>query len=138
VHHWVRLTVPLALLVAVAWMSGVPPAARVAAGALALVLGAALDQSQRLEAYKTGTSSFVHLAVFAGLTALLLALLLQRRTHGERAHDVRADDERAHGERATASEPMVRAPTTSGPMVHGPTVSASAAAVDAKTPWHVR
>jgi hypothetical protein len=105
VHHWVRLTVPLALLGVVAWMRGVPPAARAAAGALALVLGATLDQSQRLEAYKTGTSSFLHLAVFVGLTALLLALLLQRRANGARAKDARANAG------PTVREPTAREPT---------------------------
>jgi len=114
VHHWVRLTVPLALLLAVAWMRGVPPAARAAAGALALVLGATLDQSPRLEAYETGTSSFLHLAVFAGLTALLLALLLQRRTHGAQANDARANGARDNAAGDNGSTPDAAAADAAG------------------------
>lgn len=74
IHHWVLLSVGLTAGAAAAYQPALTSRVRAVAAGLALALAAVCVAAPQLEAARTGTLSFAHFGIWAGVTALLLYL----------------------------------------------------------------
>ncbi len=74
IHHWVLVSVALAVLASVIFERSLGERYRAVAAGLTLGLAAVCVAAQQLESLRTGTLSVAHLGLWVGITALVLTL----------------------------------------------------------------